>query len=270
MSPSEPESVTPAGPLSSLLAAVAYFSRLPLPFSSTGAAGLEGALPYLPFVGWITGILSALVYYLSSFLFPPSVAVALVLLASVLATGGFHEDGLADTADGMGGGWNREERLRIMKDSRTGSYGIMALILSFLLRYAALLALPSHLVAPLLVVVHSLSRIPPLWIVQFLPYARTDSSKAAPLLRSRKLSRLLWGSLLGLLPWLLSVWLFPSPLHPVTLAAPLFLTLVFGRYLWQKLEGYTGDTLGATQQMTEILLYLLALPRLQEWLWNSI
>ncbi|MGN4075305.1 adenosylcobinamide-GDP ribazoletransferase, partial [Burkholderia gladioli] len=121
--------------------ALGYFSRVPVPRRIGYAAGdLGRAARYFPLVGVCVGALAAGVYLLAARIWPPGVAVLLSMAASLVATGAFHEDGLADSCDGFGGGYTREDVLRIMRDSRIGSFGAVALVLALALKWQALAA----------------------------------------------------------------------------------------------------------------------------------
>ena len=178
------------------LTALVFYTRLPL----AGQVGhhpyyLSQATRYLPVVGWLVGALAAVVFLAAGFLFSVSLGLIFSMMATILATGAFHEDGFADVCDGFGGGWTREGILEIMKDSRLGTYGVVGLIL--------LLATALALI-PLLALALLAAR--PLLLTVLLP--------------------------LYLLRWYL------------------------GRFFSRWIGGYTGDCLGATQQLSEVLIYL--------------
>ena len=146
-----------------LLAALQYFTRIPLPLpvhhdDSTPTQ----ALKYFPLIGWLVGGVCALVYTLAAGIWPAAVAVVLSIVAGVLLTGALHEDGLADSCDGFGGGWNRDQVLGIMKDPRIGNYAALGLILVLLLKAVTLTQLAAHgneLVVVALLLAHSASRL---------------------------------------------------------------------------------------------------------------
>lgn len=117
------------------LVAMGYFTRIPMPkWVEVDADKLNKASRYFGLVGLLVGLLSAIVFWLTQNWLPAGVSVLLSMVTGVLLTGGFHEDGLADTFDGFGGGWTAEDKLRIMKDSRLGSYGALALMLVLMLK----------------------------------------------------------------------------------------------------------------------------------------
>ena len=243
------------GELRSFLAAVQYFTRLPVP-ASVGHSQqlLDDASRYFPAVGVLVGVVSATALLLASFLWPPVVAAIIAVAASIWLTGAFHEDGLADAADGLGGGFGQQHILEIMRDSRIGTYGTLTLILSITLRVAVLSALPVTTACVLLVASHASSRYAAVALMWCLPYAREDESKAKPL--SRNLSRA------GL--WVAStttalVVAIGAVLEPALLGGVLPAVILVGwwyRVLQRNLQGYTGDCLGAAQQLAELGLFL--------------
>ncbi|MEE3208692.1 MAG: adenosylcobinamide-GDP ribazoletransferase, partial [Pseudomonadota bacterium] len=149
--------------------AVAFFTRIPVPASvEFSQASLNRASRYFPAVGWLIGALCATALWLLMLVFPQDVAVLISIAISLLLTGCFHEDGLADTCDGLGGGWTREQKLSIMKDSRIGTYGAAALWVSLTLKFVVL----SQLINPVLalLVAHPLSRIIPTVFIAAMSY----------------------------------------------------------------------------------------------------
>ena len=119
-----------------LFTAILFYTRIPCPSSTDHSPDyINKATRYFPFIGWIVGAISFSVYWLSAQIFDTNIAVTLSMLAGVMTTGAFHEDGLADVYDGFGGGWTKGKILDIMKDSRVGAYGVIVLIFSFALKY---------------------------------------------------------------------------------------------------------------------------------------
>lgn len=238
-------------------AALRFFTRLPVPrWVGHSSEQLNRAARWFPAVGWLVGAIGAAVTLAALQLWPVQIAVLLGMAATLLATGAFHEDGLADTIDGCGGGWTREQVLAIMKDSRIGSYGALgiglALLLKFeLLRLAAALPAPSFFAV--LVAGHAVSRFASTTLIFALDYARDDdSSKSKPLATRMGRGELAVAALCGLAPCLL---LPPAP-AAVALALVAFVTPLAARYFVRRIGGYTGDMLGATQQLTELAFYL--------------
>jgi adenosylcobinamide-GDP ribazoletransferase len=232
--------------------AVRFFTRLPVPaWVGHSAEMLNHSARYFTLVGLIVGLIGALVFALTSFFFPKTLAVLLTMAATILVTGAFHEDGWADMVDGFGGGWTRERTLEIMKDSRIGSYGAIALVLLLLAKFMALVELDMLLVAPALIAGHALSRLCATSVMHFLEYAR-DEGKAKPLATRISLGELTVSGVFGLIALVLL-----PPLSVITgvllaAAATAYLTRKFQR----RLGGYTGDCLGATQQLSEVAFYI--------------
>ena len=237
-------------------AALRFFTRLPVPgWVGHSAEQLNRAARWFPAVGWIVGAIGAAVTLAAALVWPPAVAVPLGMAATLLATGAFHEDGLADTADGLGGGWTRADALRIMQDSRIGSYGAIAIGLALLTKFAALAELLAVLPAPtfalLLIAGHAVSRLASTALIHFLDYARAEG-KAKPLATRMNAGELAFAALCGLAPGL---WLPPAQ-AAVALALVALVTVLAARKFARRLGGYTGDCLGATQQLAEIAFYL--------------
>jgi adenosylcobinamide-GDP ribazoletransferase len=246
-------------------AALRFFTRLPAPaWVGHSAEQLNHAARYFPLVGVIVGAIGAGVTLAAALLLPMSIAVLLGMVATLLATGAFHEDGLADSVDGFGGGWTREDVLRIMKDSRIGSYGAIGIGIALLTKYeslAALAVLPRGFPSvtsrltfmAALIAGHSVSRLASTTLIYALDYARDDdSSKSKPLATRMGTGELAVAALFGLAPCLL----LPVGQVSIALIAVVFVTLAAARYFVKRIGGYTGDCLGATQQLSEIAFYL--------------
>jgi adenosylcobinamide-GDP ribazoletransferase len=238
-------------------AAVRFFTRLPVPcWVGHSAEQLNHAARWFPAVGLIIGSLGAGVTLAALYIWTTGIAVLLGMAATLLATGAFHEDGLADTVDGIGGGWTREEVLRIMKDSRIGSYGAIAICMVLLLKFgvlAKLAVLPAPTFALLLIAGHSVSRLASTMLIFALDYARDDdSSKSKPLATHMGRGELAIAIACGLVPCLG----LPAAQATVALALVAAVTWLAARHFLRRLGGYTGDCLGATQQVAEIAFYL--------------
>lgn len=239
-----------------LLTAVMFFTRIPCPaWVGHSQEYLERSTRYLPLMGFIVGGFSASVFYGASFLFSRETAVILSLIAGVLLTGAFHEDGFADFCDGFGGGWTRERILEIMKDSRIGAFGTIGLIFLFLLKYRLILEAGSSRIPWLIVTMHVFSRFAPCLITAFVPYAR-EEGMAKPVARGMGKLDLLFAGATAALPFL---WM-PRAYLLVPVCGVAVLTILFGRYIHRWIGGFTGDCLGALQQMSEIvfLAFLVA------------
>jgi adenosylcobinamide-GDP ribazoletransferase len=169
----------------------------------------------------------------------------------VLITGGLHEDGLADTADGFGGGWSKEQILLILRDSRIGSYGAIALTLSLLARWLLLASLPLHHFAAYVISAHVLSRWSSIPLSYFLASAREGDGQGARIARLTSVSSFITGTILTCT--IVFFALRRAALIPAIVSV-LVVTLS-GIFYWRKIGGVTGDCFGATNQLTEIAVY---------------
>ena len=238
--------------------ALGYFTRIPVPgWVAWAPERLAHAARWLPLVGWVVGGAGAASLLLFAQFLPASLAVILSMAVTIRLTGAFHEDGFADSCDGLGGGWDKAQTLAIMKDSRIGSYGAIGLVLMLLAKAAALIELATAspaTAAIALFVAHALSRLAATAVLHALPYARSDDgSKAAAVVRRLGRKDLAIAAACGLLPAM--VLLAPLPaLAALSLAA--LLTVWLARLFLRRLGGHTGDLLGAVQQVTELACYV--------------
>lgn len=235
-----------------VVVAIQFLTRLPVPaLSRFEPAWMARAMAYYPLAGLLVGAISAVVWIAAAHVWPAHIAALLAVAAGTLATGALHEDGLADTADALGGGRTREQRLAILKDSRIGPYGTLALIFAVGLKVMALAVLPAMTGALALLAIHAGARTVPVIATALMPYAGdTSAAKVAPMVPTP--GRLTFALVTGLLP---SLALSVSPallIWPAGFAAA-FAPLLQGRRL---LGGYTGDILGAAEQMYEIAALL--------------
>jgi adenosylcobinamide-GDP ribazoletransferase len=252
------------------LLAVQFFTRIPVTGRLAAWVGFSPAMlrasaAHFPGVGWIVAAVTGALATGSLLAWPttahaPLLAAVLCTAAGVWLTGGFHEDGLADVADGLGGHVDRARALEIMKDSRIGAYGAMALVLALMAKVAVLSMLAAHGIPTLLAALagaHVLSRWCPLVIVRSLPHVGdTAQSKSKPLADQITNSTLAAAAAWCVLPLALTA----------ATAGPAFLAAAMGasglalwwtrRLLARRLQGFTGDGLGATQQLCEIAFYL--------------
>ncbi|MEO8807417.1 MAG: adenosylcobinamide-GDP ribazoletransferase [Burkholderiaceae bacterium] len=247
--------------------ALQFLTRLPSPrWVGFEPEWLNQSARYFPAVGLLVGAVAAFVLVLGHAVFTPAVAVGLSMAATLLLTGAFHEDGWADTCDALGGGASvgRERALLIMKDSRIGSYGAVGLVLMLGLKAATLVALPLTLAVPALLFAHTASRAAAVALIRWLPYAGdVEQTKAKPLAQRISGAGLVvaWGWVLLLCFGLILVaksWNEPAmwPSAAVGIGVVVIATAWCARWFRARLGGYTGDTLGATQQITELLALL--------------
>ena len=237
-------------------AALGLLTRLPIKVGPVAAArGANSAWAY-PLVGVIVGAIAALVAAIAlDFTGMPAIAAGFALLSMAACTGALHEDGLADTVDGFWGGWQAERRLEIMKDSRIGTYGVLALVFSAGLRWVALTAVIAGggLVAALLALC-LLSRAPMVAMMYLLPNARSRGLSQGVGRPGQSTTLLALGLALSIGFLLIG---FSAIWAALALAVVLFVMLGLAR---AKIGGQTGDVLGATQQISEIAILLVLLP----------
>lgn len=244
--------------------ALGFFTRIPVPAAIPWSPErLNHAARYFPLVGIVVGAIGAASFALFAGVLPATLAVVLSMAVTIRLTGAFHEDGWADACDGLGGGWEAAQVLTIMKDSRIGTYGTVGLVLMLLAKAAALVELAAHGTAAVvcaLIAIHALSRLASTSLIHTLDYVREDAlSKAKPLARALNRRELAIAAAGGLLPLLL----LPPAAALAALAVTVLVTLWAARLFRRRLGGYTGDCLGATQQLTELAGYLAVLA-----LWN--
>ncbi|MDO3608900.1 adenosylcobinamide-GDP ribazoletransferase [Ralstonia pseudosolanacearum] len=238
----------------SLWIAIGYFTRIPVP-ASVGFSqdGLNRAARFFPLVGWLVGAAGALAYWLASRTVPaPGVAVAASMVATLLLTGAFHEDGLADCADGFGGGYTPEDRLRIMRDSRIGAFGAIAVCMALLLKWQLLTAMAAQHAAvamAAMVAAHAASRGMAVSYLLTHDYARMEG-KAKPVAQPMGRRDAAWAALFGGLPLLG----FGMACAAIAVAVLLAARWALGRYFTRRLGGITGDCLGLAQQVFELLV----------------
>ena len=240
--------------------ALQFLTRVPVPrWVGWEPDWLNRSARWFPLVGLLVGAVTGAVLWAASAVFPPAVAVGLSIGAGVLLTGGFHEDGLADTADALGGAVSRERALEIMKDSRIGTYGALALIVVLGLKAAVLAAMLPALALPALLLAHTASRAAAVVLIRVLPYAGDIAhAKAKPLAQRVSGTGVVvaLATVVGV-GALLAACVPPHGLRVVTGLVMLAIGTVWSiRWLRRRLGGYTGDTLGATQQVTELLVLL--------------
>jgi adenosylcobinamide-GDP ribazoletransferase len=234
--------------------ALMFYTRIPCPKWVTHDPGyLNKATRYFPLIGWIVGGLSAAVFCVGDYLLNTPVAVLLAVIAGIFVTGAFHEDGFADVCDGFGGGWTKEKILDIMKDSRTGAYGTIGVALILLLKYTSLVSINTADLILVLIAAHSFSRLCAVIIVSTGRYVReNDDAKAKPLAKTITAAEVIPAFVFGLAPLIL----FFDVKILLVLIAPLLGTFYLRWYFHKWIGGYTGDCLGATQQVTELLFYV--------------
>jgi adenosylcobinamide-GDP ribazoletransferase len=239
-------------------AALRFFTRLPVPaWVGHSQQQLDQAARYFPLVGVIVGGIGALVTVAAAWVLPASLSILAGMTATLLVTGAFHEDGFADAMDGLGSGGDKGRVLEIMKDSRIGSFGAIAIALMLLAKFNALAQIELRggraLLIPALIAGHAVSRLAATMLIGALDYVREDeSAKSRPLARRLAAGELALAALFGLAPCAL----LEASMVGVAVGLTAAVTVLAGRYFVHRIGGYTGDCLGATQQMGELAFYL--------------
>lgn len=242
-----------------LLTAIMFYTRIPVP-ANTGYSeeNLNRATRYLPLVGILVGGSGALVFALVHRFVGVQVSILFSLGIMVLLTGAFHEDGLADFCDGFGGGYSKDQILSIMKDSRIGTYGAIALIFLFVSKILLLSEIQAAHIPLVLVSSHALSRLNPVVLIFTSGYVNhMPGSKSKPVGKRISTGVVILATVFALSPLLL--------LHlagirillvaPVLAGIQLIILLIFRWYVHRRIGGYTGDVLGALQQISETGYY---------------
>ena len=248
-----------------LLGAVSFLTRVPVPGAGVREAReLAASVPWFPVVGAGVGLAEAGVYAGARVLLPPLVAAALAVIAGIGLTGAFHEDGLGDTADAFAGGTDRDSTIRILKDPRLGTFGVLAVAASLLLRVAAVAALPAVAAAAALPAAGALSRAVAVATMTALP-AAAGTGLGASYVRALSRPRALAGAAAGLV---VAVALLGVAALWAAAAAGLAAALL-GRLATRRLGGISGDVLGAVQQLGEVLVLLAAVAAVSTGRWRS-
>jgi len=238
------------GPVRDLRTATSFLTRLRVGGDVGGPEDLARGVPWFPVVGCVLGLAVAAVYAAGRSVFPQFVAAAVAIGVGVWATGAFHEDGLADTADAFGGARTREETLRILKDPRLGTYGVAALIFDVAIRVGALAALNTRTAFVVVPAAHALSRAGAVALLAG-PVATEEglgASYGSVVTRTQVTLAIVAGLLIG-----------TAALGPVVAAAALSVALgsfIVGRLARRRIGGVTGDILGCAQQVGEIVVLL--------------
>ncbi|CAL2063008.1 adenosylcobinamide-GDP ribazoletransferase [Tenacibaculum sp. 190524A05c] len=237
------------------LTAVLFFTRIPCPkWVDHSPEVLNKSSRYFSLVGIVVGSISALIYYLASFVFSTDIALVISMVSSVWTTGAFHEDGFADVSDGFGGGWTKEKILTIMKDSRLGTFGVIGLISILAIKFLSLKELSLQNSIPFILISgHAISRFIATVLLYTHEYVRDiDSSKVKPTTKQMSTKSLVISGIFGVFP----LFLFQDKLVFLSII-PLFICYAYmGRFFKKWIGGQTGDCAGALQQVAEVVFYL--------------
>jgi adenosylcobinamide-GDP ribazoletransferase len=236
---------------SEFLSAVQFLTRFPLPSLAYEKDSLPRAVKFFPVVGALVGCAAALLHHILSAHFSRPVTALIVVSFLVLLTGALHEDGLADAADGLGGGQTRDNMLEIMRDSSIGTYGAIALILSLGARVLLLCAIPLHHMPAYLVAAQVLSRWTVLPLSYFLPAARQQDGQGARVARLTSTTSLVLGTI-----FTLCAVGYMLRLRAIAPAIATIILIALSAWLYRsKIGGITGDCFGATNQIAELAVY---------------
>ncbi len=236
--------------------ALLYYSRVPVPFKVKCTPDiLSRALKYLPIVGLLIGAIGWGVFWCVSHFMNHDSAVVVTIASMVFVSGAFHEDGFADFCDGFGGGYGKEAILRIMKDSHIGCYGVIGLILVFMLRYSFLSSFEIADMAMVLIISQGASRFAPVLMVRMSKYARIENSKSSQSSLGISLIGVIVAGIFALAPLALFGWSYVVGYIAVMLSV----FLLFRAYIHHHIGGFTGDTLGALQIICELMFYVTLL-----------
>lgn len=264
--------------MSRIIAALSFFTRIPFwRLKALTKEDYERVVPLWPMAGWLTAAVMTFTFWVASLCLPVSVALILAIAARLLVTGALHEDGFADFFDGFGGGSSRESTLRIMKDSHIGTYGVVALILYFLLLFAVLQSYFTSVIqlqptncfgleqpsvfhnfycSLIFFAADPFAKWASSNIINVLPYARKEEEAKNKLVYNKMtLAEKILGLLIGALPaFIIFSWQIIFPMLAASFAAALVIFLCY-----KKLHAYTGDCCGACFIISELSFYIVAL-----------
>jgi adenosylcobinamide-GDP ribazoletransferase len=238
--------------------ALQFFTRLPIPrWVGFESPWLHHASRYFPLVGIVVAAVTSAVYALSAWFWPQPVAILLSTIAGIYLTGAFHEDGFADVCDGFGGGMSSQRVMEIMKDSRIGAYGAIGIGLLLALKCVTLSELPAQAIVAALFIAHPLSRLAAVTLIRSLDYVK-DEGKAKPLAQHMSGGEFLIALVTVSIPVIAVGLTRFLPWYGIAVGALLaaLATVWLARIFLRRIGGYTGDCLGAVQQVSEVVFYL--------------
>lgn len=233
--------------------ALMFYTRIPCPsWVDHSPEYINKSTRYFSLIGIIVGAIGAVTFVLSSYIFSQSIAILFSMVSTIWITGAFHEDGFADVLDGFGGGWTKEQKLNIMKDSRLGTYGTIGLILILFLKYQSINELPAQFIAFSIIAAHALSRFFASSLITYLPHVTSEGSKTKPVADGMPIGSVILSFLISILPLLL----FQKWIVVVVIPIQLLLSFYMAYKFKKNIGSYTGDCLGATQQVCELGFYM--------------
>lgn len=241
-------------------AAIIFFTRLPLyKLCNPPKEAYRHVVEFWPLAGWITGLLTALILWLASQIMPIPIAILIAIAFRMLLTGALHEDGLADFFDAFGASSDRQKILDIMKDSRIGTYGVLALIIYFLLLLCSLNSLPLDLAALTIAAADPFSKMIAAEIIMFLPYARNENeAKNGVVYAKMNLKASILLAIQGLIPF--AAFCYALSYHEIPfdflIFVPCLVMYILYLIIWKRIKGYTGDCCGAIFLLVELSFIL--------------
>jgi adenosylcobinamide-GDP ribazoletransferase len=257
------QSINPSKWYDRIWAAFIFFTRLPFwRLYQPNKEAYQTVVEHWPLVGWLTGSAMAAVLYFGTFVFPYEVAILLAIITRLLITGALHEDGLADFIDGFGGGGTDRQRiLDIMKDSHIGTFGVLALILYFLLLFGILHSMAPSDAALLIIVADPYAKMLTAQLIQMMPYARTEeTAKSHTVYRKFDIKAGISLTIQGLMPIAAYIYIMYARVDWQMLVFVPAIALYFLYLLiWKRLRGYTGDCCGAVYLLVELTILLVSL-----------
>ena len=238
-----------------LLTAIQFLTVIPFPKSFvSGEKDLEKCVPFFPVIGLLIGVIVAAIDHIIGLILPQLPASVLTVIAMTGISGGLHMDGLADTADGFFSARPREKILEIMRDSRTGVMGVIAVVFVILLKVSILISLPLPYRFGIIILMPLAGRCSLVMMMTVLPYVRSEGGLATVFGRGKSWLNVLW--VLAFL--IVSGWFAAQWIGIMVCVLSLFVAALFSVYCFRKIGGYTGDTLGAICEITEMIPALAA------------
>jgi len=236
---------------------IVTYTRIPLKMTWDKDKAHTTPVSFLPFIGLLIAVLSSWPLFIPAF--DLSLVALFMLLTCVLLTGAFHEDGFMDSLDGLIGGTDPKQRLTIMKDSRLGSYATIGIWFLLAMKWLLLTKLLSLFDSPYMIIllwsgVHILARMTPIFIMQKFSYVSVGQSKAKEMIGQLSLSEWVLVFLPMLSLSLITLYGYAWYLGVFLCVLPALLSWLFGHYFYAKIQGFNGDTLGASEQMSELIL----------------
>lgn len=238
-----------------LLHAIMFYSRIPIGKISYSEENQTQSIRFFPLIGIIVGVIGGGIFMACSYILPQAVAAIISIIAMLLTSGAMHEDGLSDFFDGFGGGYTKERILEIMKDSRVGVYGAVSLTILFLFKFAIYTSIGITTLPLVIIVANASSRFMVLVMMKSSLYVRIEKSKSSHSRNPISLITLLVAFIFAGVPFVFMPWQIILSVIPVYT----IILILFRQYTQKKIGGFTGDVLGALQQLCEVGFYIVFL-----------